>query len=273
MSHWQLQEWRAPRTKEIVQSTLDGALYIVTKVSGLLNSKQIWADDVDSNPRILGEPAENFTVVDKDTSISFLTSMYEKRGVMVGGIVYPIDHPNSPLLIEKMTWTYNSLDIVLSVRNLKSFDSKIDCKVGAIAPFKIPAKEIFFSKNLDSILKYRINLEIIEKLTVDNIAWNVNGSFLEFSTEELARREIKAWASRMKIRRISSVLKGSSISQNWIVEGSYIDDVFVTRIAEKGNLTGNWSFATPLDAATAIALIDNEEWECALATTTDNLNL
>ena len=260
---WLEPEWKIPRSGDIVKSP-DNVLGKVVKIEGTMLKRQLWINDVNGLEIYSGEDAEDFMKVSLDDAKMFEIERHGILGYKVGTICKYKNNSSIPLEIIKMDWNMVRHKMIYHVKDLRVFKEEIfrSDNSSDIIPFKeeYPSLENIYSDSLSG-LKYRINISI-EK--TNNTGWTNCGSPLEFNYEEDAIREIESFNSRLKIRRIASVLNA-----DWNLSfPCYTIDAFKdnkgniqSRIIQVKNFINHPGyFKTGCHAAYALKLIPLSDW-------------
>ncbi len=269
---WGEKEQRLPRRLEVVKN-IDGSIGIVSKLSGTLLNKNLWVCNEYGEEIFSDETAENFILVDQDEAFKFQTRRFEILGYKVGNLCSYKGNLDIPLEILQMNWNFVSNRMTFCLRDFRFFDSQImktsDETLIPVFDLGFPPVEAIFSQN-DSGLKYRLQINLIE--TVKD-GWATCGSPWEFNTEEDALKEIEAWKSRLKIRRVASVLNADWKIEFpcWSIEAvSYPEKKF--RVIQVHSFNGaSGYFKTALHATLAIKMIPEDDWISALSHSQDTL--
>ena len=102
-----------------------------------------------------------------------------------------------------------------------------------------------------------------------------SGSPWEFSNKEDALQEVEIWKSRLRIRRIASVINADWKIQfpAWTIESIKKDNKILTRVKQVDSFNGSpCYFKTALLAANAINLVPEIDWYNSLILSQDHLN-
>jgi hypothetical protein len=272
-SSWLQNEWKIPRRGEVVRDP-DGVLGRVLRSEGTFTKRFIWVLNIDGEEMYAREPAEMFQRVDIDTERKFQLERYSKIGYREGALCSFNKKPNVPLEILQMEWNPVRYKMTFCLRNLREFESEVlKTEEEELIPLfdeNFPSLEGIFSAH-ESGLKYRIELGL-SKPSRDG--WGNNGSAWEFSTEEDAIAEMECWKSRLKIRRVASVLGADwkVVLPCWTIEAVKREDIVFTRVVEVKSFNGSPGyFKSALHAALAMKMLPGEEWLKALFSSQDHL--
>ena len=175
-----------------------------------------------------------------------------------------------------MEWENLRGKIVVCMKSLREFEGEVmrtsDLTLISVLDENFPPIESIFSSH-DSGLKYRLDVNLIEKATP---SWTNCGSPWEFQSQEDAIKEVEAWKSRLKIRRVASVLNADWIPHCpcWTIDATRIGEKVFTRVKPAETFEGSPGyFKTSYHAAIALTMIAPIDWERALFSSHDTLNL
>jgi len=117
---------------------------------------------------------------------------------------------------------------------------------------------------------HEIKITLEEKPISEN-AWTVSGSAISFSSRDLAEMEIESWESRLKIRRVASVLSRSEKVKPSIVTSTEDGFLYVTDFKERSGQPA--VFNSRVDAAVALITLGERTWMSALNTYLDEYDI
>lgn len=270
---WLQHEWRIPRKGEVVKDP-DGNLGRVLRSEGTFTRRILWVLDVNGEEMYAGEPAEMFQLVDIHTESKFQIDRYNVQGYRIGAVCGFKKKSNTPLEIVQMDWNSVRYKMTFCLRNLREFDSQIlkteNENLIPIFNENFPPIEGIFSTQ-DSGLKYRIEVGLSEPI---RNGWTNSGSPWEFFTKEDAIAEMECWKSRLKIRRIASVLGADwkILFPCWTVEAKKIEGEIFTRVVMIDSFNGSPGyFKSALHAALALKMLTKEDWLNSLFSSQDHL--
>lgn len=270
MSKWREKEWRIPRKGEVVKDT-EGTLGIVTRTEGTLVKRNLWVSNVSGTEMYTDSPAELFNLADLHTSKQFHIDRLKLKGFHEGCICQFKDKDDIPLELIHIEWNSLYVTPCLWLKDLRSFEESIfkTEDENTLSPFdsSFPPLETILS-NIDSGLKYRIDLKLIE---VQKPGWSSCGSIWEFKEQESAINEIECWKSRLKIRRVASV-----INANWSIKfpcwSIDISQDLNFRVKKIESFNGSCAyFPSALHAAIALKNVPKSDWEKSFYTSQDSL--
>ena len=274
MGEWREQEWRLPRKNEVVKDQ-EGVLGRVLHSEGTLTKRKLWVLDEKGTEIYSGVEAENFIVVDVPTTSDFQHRRFNLIGYKVGSLCTFRGNENIPLQVMQMDWSNLRYKMAFCLRDLREFESEImlteDEDIIPIIDYNLPDLTNIFTTQ-DSGLKYRIEVNLAIK---DNDNWMNSGSPWEFSNKEDALQEVEIWKSRLRIRRIASVINADWKIQfpAWTIETIKKDDKILTRVCSVDSFNGSpCYFKTALLAANAINLVPEIDWYNSLILSQDHLN-
>lgn len=272
-TNWLQHEWRIPRKGEVVKDP-DGNLGRVLRSEGTFTRRILWVLDVNGEEMYAGEPAEMFQLVDLPTENKFQIDRYNAAGYKIGALCSFKKKPNTPLEILQMDWNPVRYKMTFCLKNLREFDSQVlkteDEELIPLFDQNFPPVEGIFSTQ-DSGLRYRIELNLSEPA---RLGWGNNGSAWEFFSREDAIAEMECWKSRLKIRRIASVLGADWEIQFpcWTVEAKKQEGEIFTRVVEIYSFNGSPGyFKSALHAALGMKMLSKEEWLSSLFSSQDHL--
>ena len=273
MSKWREKQWRIPYKDEVVRDS-DGNIGIVTGSMGNLVKRRLWINNVNGTEIYSDADAELFMVVSLDESKKFNVDRLKALGFRENCLCSFRNNNDVPLELLHVEWNELAHAPLFVLRDLRKIDENIvktnnECD---LKPFdlNLPPLESFFS-SVDSNLKYRLEINLVE---ISRDGWAGVGSPWEFMNSETAMNEVENWKSRLKIRRIMSV-----INANWEITFPCWTISMIIKDQEKhlvvktvDSLVGCTSyFPTALHAATALKLLPEDNWKKSLTISTDLL--
>lgn len=275
MREWREKEWRIPRRGEIVRDH-DGNLGRVSHTKGTLRERKIWVENVNGTEIHSEVDSEDFQIVSLEETADFQLRRYELLGYRIGTICTFKGDSAVPLEIVQMNWNHVRYAMTFCLKDLRKFNSEImrtdsESSIPLFPEEIVPVETIF--SNSDSGLKWRLEVNLVEK---NRDGWASCGSPWEFLTKEDALAEVESWRSRLKIRRVSSVLAGdwSVKFPCWGVDAVMIDNIIFTRVKLLESLNGSPGyFRTAIHAARAMQIVPKSDWLNSLACNQDRISL
>jgi hypothetical protein len=266
MSSWSEPEWKLPRKGDVVKGVegIDGVIGRVVRSAGTMTDRNIWIEDVNGIEIFSDEPGEQFARVDKETTIKFQLERLRLKGFYVGALCSYKGNLEIPLEIVQMDWNFIRNKMEFCLKDLRKFE---------LDPLKTDDEELLeifdqYYPSIDNIyadkdngLKYRLIVSLSEK---DEIGWTTTGSPWEFMNKEDALLEVERWKSRLKVRRVASVLASDWKVEFpcWTIESTIKDNDFLLRVKKIESSTGAPGyFKTALHAAHALKIIDVNDWK------------
>lgn len=272
MSKWREKEWRIPRKGEVVKDT-DGNLGIVTRSQGTFTQRSLYVSNVSGTEIYTNEPAEGFSVVELDVAKNFHIEKLALKGFSEGALCTLVND-DVPLEIIHIEWNPVRAVPVLWLKDLRKFDDNIlktdNEFILSTFDLNFPPIETIFSFS-DSGLKWRLEVNLIE---VNRPGWASVGSPWEFKEKQDALDEVENWKSRLKVRRVSSVINSNwKISfPCWTVDCLFQEKFFLLRVKKIESSIGfPCYFPTALHAATALKIIPQEDWQKVFISSQDPL--
>lgn len=261
---WKEKEWKVPRKGDVVKD-LDGNIGVVSKTQGILNDRILWVEDEKFTEIYSGELSSQFTKVEVEEVSNFYMKRYELQGFKLGALCSFKGDREIPLEIIKLEWNFLRNKMIIGLKDLREFDSQImktenDSLLEIFEDDYPPIENMYNSHS--SNLKYRLEVNLIEK---ESNSWENTGSPWEFLNKQDAIDEVEAWKSRLKVRRVSSVLSSHwKISfPCWTVEAKKdISGKILTRVKRIDNPNGSPGyFETALHASLAMKLVSEKDWQ------------
>lgn len=272
MSKWREKEWRIPRKGEVVKDAY-GNLGIVTKSQGTFTKRNLYVSNVNGTEIYTNEPAESFFVVELDVAKKFHIERLSLKGFKEGALCTLVGK-DIPLEIIHIEWNPVRAIPILWLKDLRKFEDNIfktdNETILSIFDLNFPPIEAIFS-SYDSGLKWRLEVNLIE---VDRPGWTNVGSPWEFKQKQDALNEVENWKSRLKVRRVSSVINSNwKISfPCWTVDSFFNEQKFLLRVKKIESSIGfPCYFPTALHAATALKMIPKEDWQKVFISSQDPL--
>lgn len=271
MSRWREQEWRCPRSREIVIDQEGNIGEVLRTRSGFPDRKLDIADDRGTEVWT-DEIATTWWVINDERALDFRKRRMAHLGFREGGVCCISGDLSLPFRIEAMDTNGFSNLPVFYLRDLRQFSPEIRTTTGLDLVYspdiEFPPIESIFSPT-DSGLKYRIEVSLVEK---EREGWAPVGSPWEFFRMEDAVSEIQSWKCRLKARRIASAV-GMGWKPSfpcWTVEtdGENLRVVHVQTSAGTPAL-----FPTAYHAAVGMDMMSHSEWISALSGSQDILEL
>ena len=270
---WEEKERKVPNKGDIVKH-IDGSIGIVIHSSGTLYNKLLTVEDYMGTEMYADEDANLFYVLDKDSFFDFHLKRFNHIGYKVGALCSFKNNLDIPLEIVKLEWNIMYSKMIFLLVDHREFKKEVmkttNVKLLNVFDLNFPSIDNFFS-DFDSGLPYRIDVNLVE---TSNTGWTICGSPWEFKTKEDAMAEYESWKSRMKIRRVSSVINAGwdTSFPSWTVETTIIDGQPITRVKSVSCFTGAPAyFKSALHAALASKMIEANHWLSASSVTTDKL--
>lgn len=263
MSEWREREWRIARKGEVVRD-LDGNIGKVTKTTGTLETRFLWVENLQGTEIYSGEDSRNFFVLPGEETTEFNLKKLDLLGFKNGALCSYQGNLNVPLEIVHLEWNLVRDKPFIGLKDLRKFNGEImkTENLEVINPFDLVLPPLNgLSAPDDSGLRWRLEISLID---TRKDGWHTAGSPWEFSTKEDAISEMECWKSRLKIRRLASVINGDWKVEFpcWQVESITEDNHPLFRVSIADKSTGNPGFfKTALHAATALKMLDPIDWE------------
>jgi hypothetical protein len=270
---WTLREWRNPRKNDVVIDSL-GQLGFVISTKSIPNSieRNLWVENVDGEIVWENVSPKEFQLASHDQTRKFYLAYKERKG-WKRGKVYCVANRDHPLLLVDMEYDLVNQEMVYVFKDLTSSEEKFlktmkEELIEKIEGDSQEAAEAAFLEDESSSLRYAIDVNIIDRgESFHKVGWSVSGGALKFGEIELAMAEIQRWVSRMKIRRVASVLSKTSNSSYAEVSITESGNLFVRDFS--GDSGQPAVFNSKISAGIAIATIPIETWRNALSNDID----
>jgi hypothetical protein len=272
MKSWAEKEWRIPRKGEVVRD-LDGNLGWVVRSQGSLVERSVWINNENDVEIHTCVDSKNFTLVDVEENKKFHLRRHANKGFVIGALCSFKSDLNVPLKIVQLDWNAIRYCMTICLVDMRKFSSEIlmteDSNLLELFSQEFPKIENIFS-TYDTGLRWRLDISLVEK---DPPGWTNCGSPWEFYSREDAIAEYEIWKSRMKARRLASVINSDwKVSlPAWVVE---VSDNNELRVHPVSTYNGSPAyFRTALHAATALGMLDLKDWKNCMGFTQDTLSL
>lgn len=278
MSQWSEPEWKLPRKGEVVKGVEgnDGVIGRITSSRGTFTDRNIWIEDVKGIEIFSDEPAENFIRADRETTINFHIERLKLKGFYVGALCSYKGDLEIPLEIVQMDWNLVRDKMEFCLKDLRKFELEPlktdDEELIEVFDQLYPSIENIYS-DTDNGLKYRLIVSLSEK---DEVKWTTSGSPWEFKHKEDALSEVERWKSRLKVRRVASVLASVWKVEFpcWTVDATLKEDTLLLRVKKVDSSTGAPGyFKTALHASLAIKMVDLIDWKNVFDFTQDFIDI
>lgn len=270
---WKEKKWRIPKRHDVVKDP-DGNLGVVTRSQGSLKKRQLWVSNVNGTEIYTEEDAEFFIHADPATSRNFHTERLKLKGFYIGSLCSFRNNENIPLEIVQLDWQPLRCIPFFWLKDLREFNGemmKTDDESN-LKPFdlNLPSTDVIFSPQ-DSGLKWRLEVNLVE---VERPGWASSGSPWEFTEYNDAVNEVENWKSRLKVRRVSSVINGDwkITFPCWAIDIIEKENELLHRVKSVESFCGQPGyFKTALHASVAFKLLPIEVWKSALISSADPL--
>ena len=204
---WTLAEWRCPVRNDVIIDD-EKNMFFVTKVSGDISERLLWASDIFGNVVYEGVRADEFTVADARSTENFHDQYRQNIGWKPGKI-FTVKDKDYPLRLKALEYDTKRRKTFYVFEDINTPDFKLfkthKEEILDIAPDDMYAVAYSaFHEDDTSSLRYQLLFDIIDRGEEFHNGWSVSGSSMQFGEKEQAENEIEKFMYRNVLRRLAS---------------------------------------------------------------------